>query len=157
MQILAVDPGTKITGVAVVENGEALLYGTIRPKASDSLPVRLLHIKHELQAILAENDCRCVVVEAGFVHYRNAAEPLAKLRGILLSLADDIGVPYVEYAPKEVKQAVHSGGARKADVAVMVRGIFRLDETPEPDGERVRWSFGTPILLSSLRPKKKTS
>ena len=59
---------------------------------------------------------------------------LGHVRGVILLAAEQAGLPVHEYAPREIKMAVTgNGGAPKEQVAFMVRGILRIQETPGLD------------------------
>ena len=150
MRVLGIDPGTAITGYAIIEEGGAkapggdvhlVAIGVIRTPAKAPLPQRLQQIYRELQTIIAEHRPEAGAVEQLFFS-RNTRTAMAvgHARGVtLLALANAASVEVgelniAEYTPMEVKQAVTGyGNADKRQVQEMVRMLLHLPEIPKPD------------------------
>lgn len=139
MRVLGLDPGTAITGYAVVtEDGGGLTLnaiGVIRTPANTPLPSRLQTIYAELQAIIKEHEPDAAGVEELFFS-RNArtAMSVGHARGVVLLALVNAGLPIGEYTPMQVKQAVTGyGNADKHQVQEMVRMLLNLPEIPRPD------------------------
>ncbi len=145
MRVLGIDPGTAITGYAIVEEREAGVHlvaiGVIRTPAKAPLPQRLQQIYQELQAIIAKHQPEAAAVEQLFFS-RNTRTAMAvgHARGVtLLALANAAptvvdALDIAEYTPMEVKQAVTGyGHADKRQVQEMVRMLLHLSEIPKPD------------------------
>ncbi len=150
MRVLGIDPGTAITGYAVIEEEGAdahiIAIGVIRTPAKAPLPQRLQQIYQDLQAIITEHQPEAAAVEELFFS-RNTRTAMAvgHARGVtLLALANApavVGTPgtadglkIAEYTPMEVKQAVTGyGNADKRQVQEMVRRLLHLSEIPKPD------------------------
>jgi crossover junction endodeoxyribonuclease RuvC len=63
-----------------------------------------------------------------------SAIPVAQARGVVLYTLASQGVPFAEYTPLELKQAVVGNGrAEKVQVQQMLRMILNLAELPRPD------------------------
>ena len=132
MRILGLDPGSQVTGFAVIDwaDGEAgyVTSGAIRTRGAE-FPPRLRQIYEGVHRLMLEFTPREVAIERVFMH-RNAdsALKLGQARGAALCAAF-AGDPQVfEYAPREVKLAVvGQGGAEKAQVQLMVRSLLRLE------------------------------
>lgn len=59
---------------------------------------------------------------------------VAEVRGIILLICEQEGVPVTEYTPNQVKQAITgSGRADKKQVQEMIRRLLHLQEIPRPD------------------------
>ena len=139
MRVLGLDPGTAITGYAVVtEDGGGLTLnaiGVIRTPANTPLPSRLQTIHAELQALIEEHEPDAAGVEELFFS-RNArtAMSVGHARGVVLLALVNAGLPIGEYTPMQVKQAVTGyGNADKHQVQEMVRMLLNLPEIPRPD------------------------
>jgi crossover junction endodeoxyribonuclease RuvC len=131
VRILGLDPGSLVTGFAVIDwvSGEAryLTSGAIRTRGAD-FPPRLRQIFDGVQRLMLEFAPREVAIERVFMH-RNAdsALKLGQARGAALCAAFAGDPEVFEYAPREVKLAVvGQGGAEKEQVQLMVRSLLRL-------------------------------
>lgn len=138
MLVLGVDPGTAITGYALVGQEVDLYlvtYGAITTPAKLALPERLLTIHQQLSALIQQHQPTEVAVEELFFS-KNArtAMSVGQARGVVLLAAAQAGLPIAHYKPSEVKQAVAGyGGADKRQVQEMVRLLLGLDMVPTPD------------------------
>lgn len=140
MIILGIDPGTATTGYGVVTEdtvGEARLLrcGVIETQAGTPMPLRLMTIHREVNALIREFEPDAVVVEMLFFG-RNVTTALTvgQARGVVLLAAAQADLPIFEYKPAEVKQALAGyGGADKRQMQEMVRVLLGLDDIPRPD------------------------
>jgi len=139
MRVLGIDPGTAITGYAVVEETagslQMITLGVITTPAKTPLPSRLQTIHNELKEIVAEYEPEAAAVEELFFS-RNArtAMSVGHARGVILLALADSDLPIAEYTPMQIKQAVTGyGNATKHQVQEMVRMLLALSETPRPD------------------------
>jgi crossover junction endodeoxyribonuclease RuvC len=127
--ILGIDPGSRITGWALVEGTperpKVLAAGVIRTRPRQAFADRLGMIQIELAKVLAEYRPRLAAVEAPFhgVSARSALQ-LAHARGVILATLSQAGVAVEEYSPATVKKMVTgSGQASKEQVAFMVERL----------------------------------
>ncbi|HUH08690.1 MAG TPA: crossover junction endodeoxyribonuclease RuvC [Egibacteraceae bacterium] len=138
MRVLGVDPGLSRCGVGVVDGPghrpTAVRAGVIRTAPGDPVAERLLKLRGELLALIAETSPDAVAVERVFFNANvRTAMGVGQAAGVALLCAAEAGVPVVEYTPTQVKSAVAgSGAAEKAQVGFMVRSLLRLAETPSP-------------------------
>lgn len=139
MRVLGVDPGTTITGYAIVEEVggtlQCLTLGAIQTSTAAALPQRLQAIYTQLRALIREYAPDTAAVEELFFS-RNVRTAMAvgQARGVVLLALADAGLPLAEYTPLQVKQAVTGyGNADKHQVQEMVRVLLRLPEIPRPD------------------------
>jgi crossover junction endodeoxyribonuclease RuvC len=139
MRVLGIDPGTAITGYAIVEEdvGELTLIeiGVIRTPANTPLPSRLQSIYNDLLEIVETYQPESSAVEELFFS-RNArtAMSVGHARGVTLLALANAGLPIAEYTPMQIKQAVTGyGNAGKHQVQEMVRMLLNLREAPRPD------------------------
>jgi crossover junction endodeoxyribonuclease RuvC len=137
MKILGVDCGTERTGYGVISTDgrrHALIStGVIRNKPALPLCERLAVIAAELRTLITVYTPEAVAVEDIF-HAINAksAFKLAHVRGVVLLVAAEAGLPVGEYSPLEVKMSVVGfGRAEKQQVQLMVRSILKTDVVVE--------------------------
>lgn len=132
MRVLGLDPGSRRTGIGVVEkNGNAyrcLHHGYAGAAAKDPLPARLHAIATRVGEVIDAHAPDCVVVEEAFYHENvRSTLVLGHVRGALLLTAMARGIPVAEYTPREIKMSVTGhGGATKDQVSFMVRRILNL-------------------------------
>jgi crossover junction endodeoxyribonuclease RuvC len=133
MRILGVDCGTERTGYGVISSDgrrhQFIAAGVIRARASVDLGVRLARIAGELRQVCGEYRPEIVAVEEVF-HAANAKSSLklAHVRGVVLLVAAEAGLPLGEYSPLEVKMSVVGyGRAEKQQVQMMVRSLLQIE------------------------------
>lgn len=141
MIILGIDPGTAITGCAVIESTasgntlRALDYGCIRTSPDLPMHVRLQEIYSAVCRKVGEYKPEVVAIEQLFFS-KNVRTALAvgQARGVAILAAANCGLGVAEYTPLQVKQAVTGyGRASKQQVQRMVTALLRLPEIPRPD------------------------
>lgn len=139
MRILAVDPGTAVSGYAVIDYVQGALrpltWGAARTSPRDAMPARLLALHRCIQQLVDEYKPSVVAVEQLFFN-RNASSALqvGQARGVVLLAAALHGIPVAEFTPLQVKQAVTGlGRATKQQVGYMVKALLKLEELPTPD------------------------
>jgi len=128
MRILGLDPGSRITGVGIIE-GERLIHAESVRLGGGPMPERLGQIFERLAAIIAEHRPDIAAVETVFMS-RNpqAAIKLGQARGAAICAAVAAGMEVFEYAPREIKQAiVGRGSAAKEQVQHMTRILLKTD------------------------------
>ncbi len=139
MRILGIDPGSRITGYAVVElRGVALGYvecGVLELDVDAPVATRLCEIREQLDLIIRELRPGVVAIEDVFIRENpRAALKLGQARGVALACAGAAGLEVHEYPPATVKQAVVGrGNATKEQVQYMVRALLGLRGVPRVD------------------------
>ena len=155
MRVLAIDASLRNCGVAIVdgENGKsrALFFGTIHNARSLKSSACLVAIRDELTRLIREHEPECCALESViYVQSYKTAILLGAARGAAILAAAENGLPVFEYAPKRIKQAtVGTGGAKKNQVAFMMRALLGLTETPDPDS-----ADALAIALTHLRAQE---
>lgn len=127
MRILGLDPGSRITGVGIIED-ERLVHAESLRLGGGPMPERLGEIYRRLSELLAEFQPEVAAVETVFMS-RNpqAAIKLGQARGAAICALVGYGLAVHEYAPRAIKQAlVGRGGAAKEQVQHMTRAILKL-------------------------------
>ncbi|MBE7515669.1 MAG: crossover junction endodeoxyribonuclease RuvC [Chloracidobacterium sp.] len=138
MRVLGIDPGSETLGWGVVDGKGSkyalVAYGTVRSDRRDDFSKRLLHIYNNVAEIMAEHSPDVLSVEDTF-YAANAqvALKLGQVRGIMLLLAEQRGIPIAQYAPRLIKQTVvGNGNAEKHQVGQMVKILLGLAAVPTP-------------------------
>jgi crossover junction endodeoxyribonuclease RuvC len=138
VRIFGIDPGSIRTGYGCVDTDGSrhrlVVCGAIASKAGAPLPDRLARIHDELTRLLADARPQAVVIENLF-HAKNvkSALTLGHARGVAVLAAVQAGLPVIEYAPAEIKQAVVGyGRAEKQQVQRMIMLLLGLDTVPTP-------------------------
>jgi crossover junction endodeoxyribonuclease RuvC len=137
MRVIGVDPGSRITGWAVVEregrSTRRIASGVVRTDPTDPMPKRLLAIHSGLAVVIAEHAPDAGAIEEIFAH-RSAASALVlgHARGVaLLALA---GLSVSTYNAASIKKSVTgSGKADKAQIARVVAMTLGLVGRVLPD------------------------
>ena len=134
MRILGLDPGSRITGIGIID-GERLVHAESLRLGDGPMPERLGRIFVGVGELIERFQPEIAAVETVFMS-RNAqaAIKLGQARGAAVCAAVAAGLEVHEYAPRAVKQAiVGRGGADKAQVQHMIRVLLKLVETPAED------------------------
>lgn len=139
MRVLAIDASLRCSGVAVVESERgqhrALYFGTIKNKTTLPSSGCLVAIREQLSDLIQLHapDC-CALESVIYVQSHKTAILLGAARGAAILAAAERGLPIFEYAPTRIKQAtVGRGGADKSQVALMMRAMLGLTQTPQAD------------------------
>jgi crossover junction endodeoxyribonuclease RuvC len=139
MRVLGVDPGLTRCGVGIVEGSigspiSLVEVGVILTPAEAALEQRLLDLDQQLSEWINLWKPDVIAVERVFSqHNVRTVMGTGQAAGIALLLAAKAGIPVMMHTPSEVKAAVTgSGRANKAQVAVMVQKILRLESIPKP-------------------------
>ncbi|NLM50003.1 MAG: crossover junction endodeoxyribonuclease RuvC [Clostridiaceae bacterium] len=139
MIIFGVDPGIAIVGVAVIEydgvKSKPLFYDAITTDASAPLPQRLLTIYEKTSLIIKTFKPDAVAVEELFFNQNaKTAFSVGQARGIIILCCTQYNIPFFEYTPLQVKQAVTGyGRADKNQIQHMIKTLLGLSQIPKPD------------------------
>ena len=139
MRILGIDPGYGITGFGLVDaqRGQFRLLncGVITTPPNSDFSWRLEVIYNDMTELLRVTKPDVVAIEELFFGQNvTTGINVAQSRGVILLAVRQAGVPYFEYKPMQVKQAVVGyGGASKRQVQDMTKRLLRLTENPKPD------------------------
>ena len=139
IRIIGIDPGLANTGYGIIEiehsRYRALGHGVISTAAGLSSGKRLKIIYDQLAELMS----RYKPQEAGiedlfFAKNAVSAFPVAQAKGVALLLLEQHGIPFREYPPQAIKQAiVGRGRAEKAQVQELTKVLLGLDAVPKPD------------------------
>jgi len=137
--ILGIDPGLANTGYGVVRKDgtrlEAIAHGVFHTGPHDETPARLLRIYDDLCGLLERHRPHALVTERLFFSRNEAtAFSVGRAIGVILLAGARHGLPWVEYTPMQVKEAVVGyGAAEKRQVQFMVQRILNLSAPPRPE------------------------
>jgi crossover junction endodeoxyribonuclease RuvC len=139
MTILGIDPGTRITGVGILEIVQSskkeirvLFSEAILLNPDDTMPLRLKNIFETLTSLIKKYKPNEIAIETMF-YGKNAqsAMKLGHARGVAMLSAVLNNIPVAEYSPREVKKSVVGyGNASKEQVQAMVKRLLKLKSTP---------------------------
>jgi crossover junction endodeoxyribonuclease RuvC len=139
VRVLGIDPGLTRCGLGVVDGavGKPLRMAAVdvvRTAADLPIPERLREIDRQVDAWLEHHRPDVVAVERVFSqHNVTTVMGTAQASGIAMVAAARRGIPVALHTPSEVKASVSgSGRADKAQVALMVARLLRLDAPPTP-------------------------
>ncbi|MDG2375605.1 MAG: crossover junction endodeoxyribonuclease RuvC [Woeseiaceae bacterium] len=138
VRILGIDPGSRLTGFGIVDcegpNAAYVASGTIRSVEGD-FPSRLKLIYRAVAEIVEEHRPQVVSVESVFMHKNaSSALKLGHARSAAICATFSLELEVVEYAPREIKQAiVGTGAATKEQVQHMIVNLLNLDGAPSAD------------------------
>ncbi|MBX3033189.1 MAG: crossover junction endodeoxyribonuclease RuvC [Bdellovibrionaceae bacterium] len=139
VQILGVDPGSRVTGFGLIEaDGDRLRHlrhGVILLDDKVDFATRLAQLARAFREILAGHQAAHLALEKIFLGKNaDSAFKLGHARGVLMSEAAQAGMRIHEYAARQVKKGVTgNGGASKEETQIVVQnllgihGIQRLD------------------------------
>ncbi len=139
MIILGVDPGTATMGYGVLESVgnryHALAFGVLETPKTIPAHERLRLLYEGLNTLIEQFQPDVLATEQLlFSTNRRTAIQVARAAGVALLTAAQHRLPWYEYTPMQVKQAVTGyGGADKKQVQQMVQRLLALPEAPRPD------------------------
>lgn len=143
-RILGLDPGLAIVGFGLLdatapnpsqkETIVPLDYGIIETPANTPLGDRLVIIHDDLHSIVDQWQPDLVAVEKLFFYRMGNTIQVAQARGVVMLVLAQHHLPFVEFTPAQVKQALTGyGNADKTAVQQAVAHELNLDRIPRPD------------------------
>ena len=135
--ILGVDPGTSIMGYGLMrvsgKQTHMLHMGVIRLNKLETHSEKLERIFSRIAGIIDEFGPHEMAIEAPFFGKNvQSMLKLGRAQGVAIAAALSKKVPYVEYAPRRIKQSITgNGNASKEQVAAMLQSIFKIAELPK--------------------------
>lgn len=135
--ILGIDPGTTVLGYGLIQikgsKLELLNFGIIQLNKLENQPDKLKRIVDRVEGLLEEYKPDFMAIEAPFFGKNvQSMLKLGRAQGVVIGCALRRNIPYEEYTPKRIKQAITgSGNASKEQVAAMLQTLLRFDEMPK--------------------------
>ncbi|MFQ5704166.1 MAG: crossover junction endodeoxyribonuclease RuvC [Gemmatimonadales bacterium] len=159
LRVLGVDPGTAVTGYAVVEPsqgrpGRLVECGVIRTDTKRPIWLRLETLYDGVSGLIAQHEPTAMAIE-GVFYGKNVRTTVAlgHARGVMLLAAAKAGVEMAEFSPATVKKTVAGvGGATKEQIAFMVQRLLALKSAPSPRDASDACAIALTYLLTSRVP-----
>lgn len=144
-RILGIDPGFAILGFGAIncqdeqqslpsKSVDMLDFGVITTSAQMEMGDRLQILFDDLHVLIKEFKPDLVAIEKLFFYRMGNTILVAQARGVIMLVLAQHRVPYVEYTPAQIKQALTGyGNAEKWEVQEAVARELELEELPTPD------------------------
>lgn len=135
--ILGIDPGTTVMGYGIIhvrgKKLEMLNFGIIQLSKLPTHPDKLKRIFDRLDGIIQEYRPDEMAIEAPFFGKNvQSMLKLGRAQGVSIAAALSHNVPFEEYTPRRIKQAITgSGNASKEQVAAMLQKLLKFKEIPK--------------------------
>ena len=135
--ILGIDPGTNVLGYGLIhvkQNKLSLInFGIIHLSKLPTHPDKLKKIFERLDSIIKEYRPDEMAIEAPFFGKNvQSMLKLGRAQGVAIAASLSNNVPFEEYTPRRIKQAVTgNGNASKEQVAAMLQTILNFSEMPK--------------------------
>ena len=144
-RILGLDPGLAILGFGAITciqtpnkipetTVNMLDFGVIKTSADVEMGLRLCTLFDDLHTVMEEFKPDLVAIEKLFFYRMSSTILVAQARGIVILVLGQRRLPYVEFTPAQIKQALTGyGNADKSEVQEAVARELDLDYIPKPD------------------------
>ncbi len=135
--ILGIDPGTTVMGYGIIQivgkEMKLINFGVIHLNKLPTHPDKLKKIFDRLEAIIKEYKPDEMAIEAPFFGKNvQSMLKLGRAQGVAIAASLNYNIPFEEYTPKRIKQAITgSGNASKEQVAAMLQQLLKFDEIPK--------------------------
>jgi crossover junction endodeoxyribonuclease RuvC len=132
IKILGIDPGTQITGYAVLEHYfghyKVETMGLIKLNKFSDHQEKLKEIFLQVQEIIETYGPTELAIEAPFFGKNvQSMLKLGRAQGVAIAAGITMGLNITEYSPKKVKQSITgNGNASKEQVAAMLQNILNI-------------------------------
>ncbi|HEY9873740.1 MAG TPA: crossover junction endodeoxyribonuclease RuvC [Candidatus Obscuribacterales bacterium] len=129
---VAIATGTQVTRLP--DPVKMLDFGVIQTPAHTDIGDRLCTIYEDLHTLLQQWEPDLVAIEKLFFYRMGNTIAIAQARGVIMLVLGQHRVPYVEFTPAQIKQALTGiGNADKSEVQEAVARELNLDYIPKPD------------------------
>lgn len=135
--ILGIDPGTTIMGYGIIHvknnNLHLVNYGVIHLQKLATHPDKLKRIFERVDSIIKEYKPDEMAIEAPFFGKNvQSMLKLGRAQGVCIAASLSRNVPFEEYSPRRIKQAITGrGAASKEQVAEMLKSLLKMTELPK--------------------------
>lgn len=135
--ILGIDPGTTVMGYGIIhiqgKNMKMLNFGIIQLSKLATHPDKLKRIFDRLDGLIQEYQPDEMAIEAPFFGKNvQSMLKLGRAQGVAIAAALKNNVPFEEYTPRRIKQAITgNGNASKEQVATMLQTLLQFKEMPK--------------------------
>jgi crossover junction endodeoxyribonuclease RuvC len=135
--ILGIDPGTNVLGYGLIHvrpNKLSLInFGVIQLSKLPTHPDKLKKIFERLDAVIKEYKPDEMAIEAPFFGKNvQSMIKLGRAQGVAIAAALSNNIPFEEYTPRRIKQAVTgNGNASKEQVSSLLQTLLNFQELPK--------------------------
>lgn len=135
--ILGIDPGTTVMGYGIIHiQGKKLTlltFGIIQLSKIVGHPDKLKRIFDRLDGLIGEFRPDEMAIEAPFFGKNvQSMMKLGRAQGVAIAAALKNNVPFEEYTPRRIKQAITgNGNSSKEQVAAMLQNLLQFEEIPK--------------------------
>lgn len=135
--ILGIDPGTTVMGYGLVHVTKKKIslvnFGVIHLNKIKDHPDKLKRIHERVSSIILEYKPDEMAIEAPFFGKNvQSMLKLGRAQGVAIAAALQHNLPFEEYSPRRIKQAITgSGSASKEQVAAMLQKVLNFQEMPK--------------------------
>lgn len=135
--ILGIDPGTSVTGYGLIhmkgKQMSLLNFGIIQLSKLENHPDKLKRIFDRVDGLIREYKPDEMAIEAPFFGKNvQSMLKLGRAQGVAIAAALSHNLPFEEYSPRRIKQAITgNGNASKEQVAAMLQKLLNFDEAPK--------------------------
>lgn len=135
--ILGIDPGTTVMGYGIIrvhgKKLEMISFGVIQLNKLPTHPDKLKRIFDRLVGIIKEYKPDEMAIEAPFFGKNvQSMLKLGRAQGVAIAASLSYNIPFEEYTPKRIKQAVTgNGNASKEQVAAMLQQLLKFEDMPK--------------------------
>lgn len=135
--ILGIDPGTSVLGYGLIhiqgKKISMITFGVIQLSKIANHPDKLKRIFDRVDGIIREFKPDEMAIEAPFFGKNvQSMLKLGRAQGVCIAAALGNNIPFEEYSPRRIKQAVTgNGNASKEQVSSMLQNMFSIKEMPK--------------------------
>lgn len=135
--ILGIDPGTTVMGYGLIHIKKKEIsmvnFGIIQLKKIETHPDKLKRILDRLNGLILEFKPDEMAIEAPFFGKNvQSMLKLGRAQGVAIAASLNNNIPYEEYSPRRIKQAITGrGNASKEQVASMLQSVLKFEEMPK--------------------------
>lgn len=135
--ILGIDPGTNIMGYGIIhvqgKKMSMVTLGVIKLHKLTNHADKLLRIQKKVDALIMEYKPDEMAIEAPFFGKNvQSMLKLGRAQGVAIGAALNRDLPFEEYSPRKIKQAITgNGNASKEQVAAMLMNLLKFEEEPK--------------------------
>jgi crossover junction endodeoxyribonuclease RuvC len=135
--ILGIDPGTSVMGYGLIQikgkDIKLISLGVIHLNKLASHPDKLKRIYERIDGIIKEFLPDEMAIEAPFFGQNvQSMLKLGRAQGVAIAAGLANNIPFEEYTPRRIKQAVTgNGNASKEQVAAMLQKFLNIGEIPK--------------------------
>ena len=133
---LSIDSSDSYTLATKVINKSSSLvdFGVIKTAANVEMSKRLCIIYEDLSTLMKQLQPDLVAIEKLFFYRMANTIAIAQARGVMMLVLAQHNIPFVEFTPAQIKQALTGwGNADKQEVQEAVARELALDYIPRPD------------------------